>query len=164
MKMDRLPLLFTFKDQVYGDGFLADIEAQGRVLEVRGPEEEEGVWMNGVQPGGIAEGGEDDYKARVAFKKTYKAVLFDIASEAKNFNAFKREVEKFFNEVCRPIEKEWLDAVKRVREENYTEEGLQKKHAGKTEVKVIVKRVHLTHENNTIDAERHQLPELDLAA
>ena len=25
MKMDRLPLLFTFKDLVYGDGFLADI-------------------------------------------------------------------------------------------------------------------------------------------
>jgi hypothetical protein len=162
--MDRLPLLFTFKDRVYGDGFLADIEAHGRVLAVRGSEEEGGVWMNGVQPGGIAEGGEDDDKARVAFKKTYKAVLFDIASEAKNFNAFKQEVEKFFNEVCRPIEKEWLDAVKQVKKENYTEEGLRKKHVEKTAVKVTVKKVHLTHKDNSIDAECHQPPELDLAA
>ena len=165
MKMDRLPLLFTFKDRVEGNGFLADIEAQGRVLAVRDPEEEGKVWMNGVQPGGIAEGGKSQRKAYRAFKNIYKSVLFDIALEAKNFNEFKLETEKFFAQVCRPIEEEWWNAVKQVRKERYTEEGLRKKSAKKTEVKITVTDVkQFTPEHNTIEAECQQLPKMDMAA
>ena len=167
MKMDRLPLLFTFKDRVEGNGFLADIEAQGRVLAVRGSEEEGEVWMNGVQPGGIAEGGESEKKAYRAFKNIYKSVLFDIALEAKNFDEFKSEAENFFTQVCRPIEKEWWNAVKQVRKEKYREEGLRKKSAKKTEVKITVTDVkQFTPEHNIIDIddECYQLPELKLAA
>ena len=164
MKMDRLPLLFTFKDLVYGDGFLADIEAQGRALAERGPEEEGKVWITGVQPGGIAEGAESAREAYAKFRNTYKAVLFDVASEAKNFNAFKREVQNFFNEVCNPAEKEWWSAVERVRKEGYTQKGLHKKSAKNTEMKIIVKKVKSTPKYNTINAECHQLPEHALAA
>ena len=163
MKMDRLPLLFTFKEKVYGDGFLADTAAHGRVLEVRDLEAEGKVWMYGVQPGGIAASGEDDSEAREEFKKTYRAVLFDIASEETTFKGFKREVETFFNEVCRPVEKDWLDAVKEVRKKNYEEEGLHKKRAEKTAMKVTVTEVYLTPENNTVDTEyedtEYELPE-----
>ncbi len=162
--MDRLPLLFTFKDLVYGDGFLADIEAQGRALLERGPEEEGEVWITGVQPGGIAEGAESALKAYAKFKNTYKAVLFDVALEAKTFNEFRQEVQNFFNEVCSPAEKEWWHAVERVRKERYTEKGLHKRSAKNTEMKIIIKKVKSAPKYNTIDAECHQLPELDLAA
>ncbi len=164
MKMDRLPLLFTFKDRVYGDGFLAYIKAQGRALAERGPEEEGKVWITGVQPGGIAEGAESQPEACTKFKDTYKSVLFDIALEAKTFNTFKREVQNFFNEVCGPAEKEWWDAVEQVRKKGYTEKGLHKKSAEETEIKITVKKVKSTPEYNTVDAEDRQPPELDLAA
>ena len=163
-KMDRLPLLFTFKDLVYGDGFLADIEAQGRALAERGPEEAGQVWITGVQPGGIAEGAESQPEAYAKFKNTYQAVLFDIALEAKTFNTFKRAVQNFFNEVCGPAEKDWWDAVEQVRKKGYTEKGLQKKSAEETEIKITVKKVKSTPKYNTMNAEGRQPPELDLAA
>ncbi len=138
MAMNKLPLLFTFRDKVSGNGFLADIEAQGRALAVR---DEGEVWMNGVQPGGIAEGGENGSEAYAKFRQTYKAVLFDIASETKDFNEFKLLVEAFFHDISHLTEKEWWNAVKRVREEKHTEEGLPIKSAEETEVKVTVKKV-----------------------
>jgi hypothetical protein len=45
----------------------------------------------------------------------YKSVLFDIAGASKDFEAFKRSVEQFFNETNRPTEEEWAQAVEDVR-------------------------------------------------
>lgn len=160
--MHELPLLFTFKDRVEGRGFLADVEAQGRVLSVHDFGE---VWMNGVQPGGIAASGKTKSKAYRAFKNTYTTVLFDIASEAATFAMFKSEVEEFFHQVCDPREKEWWDAVKRVKKENYTEEGLRKRSAGRTRMKITVKNVEeFTPEHNTVETEEHLWHEQALLA
>ena len=58
--MSRWPLLFTFQQKVYGNGFLANVVAHGSVLA---SQEEEGVWMDGVQPADLSVGGEDIYDA-----------------------------------------------------------------------------------------------------
>ena len=94
--------------------FWPNIKAQGQVLFVREYKE---LWMNGVQPGGIAATGESKDKAYSAFRNAYKTVLFDIASEAEDFTTFKLKVEWFFNQVCGPTKKEWWDAVKKVKKE-----------------------------------------------
>ena len=150
-RMTNLPLLFTFKDRVEGRGFLADVEAQGRVLCVC---EDGEVWMNGVQPGGIAATGKNKNKAYAAFKNAYKTVLFDIALEVEDFDTFKSEAEAFFYQVCDPTAEEWWEAVRRVKKTKYAKEGLRKKSAKGTEVTIAVQNVeHFTPENNVVDAE-----------
>ena len=46
-----LPLIFTYRDLVYGTGILAEVRVRGRALAVT---EQDGVWMYGVSPGGLA--------------------------------------------------------------------------------------------------------------
>ena len=138
--MDRLPLLFLFKNTVQGNGFQAYVTAQGRALVERGAEEEGEVWVTGVQPGGIAEGAQDEQQAYEKFNTLYTHVLADAAAEAMNFDMFAVEVRHFFNEVCVPAEEAWWKAVRAVRTEGYTEESLEKKPAG-TPVGVTIERV-----------------------
>ncbi len=110
--MARYPLLFTLRDTVYGDGFVAEIVAHGSALMV---EEEDGAWVYGVNPGGLASGGPDKAEAYQDFRQDYTAVLYDLAEDAKNFKAFKRLVEEFFEETNLPTEAEWQEAVQEVR-------------------------------------------------
>ena len=138
--MDRLPLLFLFKNTVQGNGFQAYVTVQGRALVERGAEEEGEVWVTGVQPGGIAEGAQDEQQAYEKFNTLYTHVLADAAAETKNFDMFTVEVRHFFNEVCVPAEEAWWKAVRAVRTEGYTEESLEKKPAG-TPVGVTIERV-----------------------
>lgn len=49
---DRCPLLFQFRDKIYGSDFAAEVVTRGRVL---GAEESESFWMYGVLPGGLAQ-------------------------------------------------------------------------------------------------------------
>jgi len=91
--MDRPPLLFLFKNTVQGNGFQAYVTAQGRALVERGAEEEGEVWVTGVQPGGIAEGAQDEQQAYEKFNTLYTPVLADAAAEAKNFDMFTNEDE-----------------------------------------------------------------------
>ena len=110
--MKRYPLLFTFHDKVSGNGFLADVEARGKALMV---DEGDGFWMYGVNPGGLAEGGESMPDAYWKFREDYRKVLYDIAHEAATFADFRREVEKVFNDTNNPVLQEWDEAVTDVR-------------------------------------------------
>jgi hypothetical protein len=107
--------MFTFRDAVSGEGFLAGITLSGRSLMV---DEDGKWWMYGVRPGALAEVGDTPQETFSAFRNRYKEVLFDIASECKDFEAFKREVERFFYEPDPEEERRWEDAVACIRSGN----------------------------------------------
>ena len=111
--MTRYPLLFGFRDLVAGRGFLAGVAVNGRGLLVH--DDENGYWMHGVNPGGLSAGGVDPGDAQRAFRETYRTILFDISAEAQDFDAFKVEVERFFNDASGRLLSQWIDAVQAVR-------------------------------------------------
>ena len=86
------PLIFTYRGNVFGQGYIASVSAVSRVL---GIQEEVGIWLSGVQPGGIAAGGQDLWEARVTFQQAFVGVLADIASSVGDFPAFQAEVARF---------------------------------------------------------------------
>ena len=107
------PILFTFIDKVSGKGFLAKVSVDGRALAV---EEVGGWWMYGVQPGDLAAGGTTFAEAAQGeFRKTFRAILFEIAEESDDFKTFKAEVVRFSRNINVPTEEEWKAAVQEVR-------------------------------------------------
>lgn len=110
--MKHYPILFTFRDKVFGNGFLADVTVHGRALAV---EEEDGWWMCGVEPGDLAAGGVTLTEALAEFRKTFTTILFDIAEEVQDHESFEVEVGDFFGGVNHPTEEEWKIALAEVR-------------------------------------------------
>ena len=104
----ELPLIFTYRDLVYGAGILADVRVRGRVLAVTEPD---GVWMYGVNPGGLAASGATVPEAHAAFRRSFRAVLFDIAEDASGFDDFAEQARRFVNEAAAPVEVAWQEAV-----------------------------------------------------
>ncbi len=119
--MNRYPLLFTFRDKVSGNGFLANVAVHGRGLAA---EEGDGWWMYGVQPGDLAAGGTTFMEAQCEFRKTFTTILFDIAEEAKDFKTFRAEVSRFFKGINHPTEEEWQAAVLEVRAGKITADAI----------------------------------------
>lgn len=103
--MTHYPVMFTFQDVVSGNGFLAGVTMTGRALMCK--EKDEKWWIYGVHPGGMAQFGDSAPEAFSNFRASYKAVLFDIAEEASNFEAFKTEVGRFYQEVGEGEEARW---------------------------------------------------------
>jgi hypothetical protein len=109
------PLMFTFRDTISGDGFLVGITLSGRALMLK---EDEKWWMYGVRPGAIAESGESPEETVLRFRNRYKEVLFDIAGDHRTFDAFKKEVERFFYEPDYEEERRWEDALTAIRSQD----------------------------------------------
>lgn len=109
------PLMFTFRDAISGEGFLAGITLVGRSLMV---EEDGKWWMYGVRPGGIAESGEIPHETFLRFRNRYKEILFDIAGECRTFETFRQEIERFYYEPDTEEERRWEDAVNHIRSGN----------------------------------------------
>jgi len=107
------PLVFSFRDLIAGNGYVAAVAMDGRV--VLAEEEDEDVWMFGVQPGGIAGGDRQKKLACAEFKKSYRSVLFDLAAEALSFAEFKLKVTAFFDQVNDPNFADWERALEEVR-------------------------------------------------
>ena len=114
-KFDHYPLMFTFRDVISGEGFLAGITLSGRSLMA---DEDGQWWMYGVRPGALAEIGNTPEETFLRFRNRYKEILVDIASECKSFEEFKLEVERFFYEPDADEEKRWEDAVACIRSGN----------------------------------------------
>ncbi len=110
--VSTLPFLFTYKDAVYGNGFLADVNAFGRVLA---RQEDDGWWFYGVTPGDLAASGASLVEAHAEFRKGFRAILFDIAEEVQSFEDFKSSVEAFFHQSNAVTLNEWDTAVEEVR-------------------------------------------------
>ncbi len=115
------PLVFSFRDVIEGNGFLAGVAISGRALMVH--EGEDGWWLYGVTPAGIAATGDTPPEAHAAFRNTYREVLFDAAADAADFEAFKTEVERFFNEGNSEEERRWNEAAAAIRSGQVTPEA-----------------------------------------
>ncbi|MGA2300634.1 MAG: hypothetical protein ABSG77_08065 [Candidatus Acidiferrum sp.] len=111
--MAHYPVMFTFQDVVSGNGFLSGVTMAGRALMCK--ESDGKWWVYGVHPGGMAHFGESAMEAFSNFRTSYRTVLFDIAEEASNFDAFKTEVDRFYNEVGECEEARWEEALEALR-------------------------------------------------
>jgi len=122
--MTRYPLLFTFLDKVEGNGYLAEIAVHGRLLAV---EEDDGTWwMYGVNPGGLAASGKTLLDAYMEFRASLMKVLFDFATEAPDFYAFRTEAKRFFEETDKETIEEWNAAREQVRKGTINLEGMRR--------------------------------------
>ncbi len=142
------PLLFTIRERVSGNGFLADVAAHGRALAVR---ESEGVWIYGVNPGGIAGSGKNETEAYVEFRKAFVSAVFDIAEDSEEFSEFKREVQAFFNDTNRPTENDWLAAVQEARAGKIIAEGIPKQPAESPRYVEVELKEHFSADDNIIE-------------
>jgi len=104
--------MFTFRDAISGNGFLAGVTLSGRALMAH---EDGDWWIYGVRPGAIAEFGATPQEAFARFRNTYKTVLFDTAEEFTDFDSFKREVERFYHEPDKNEENRWMEAFQDLR-------------------------------------------------
>ena len=109
------PLMFTFRDTIYGNGYLAKVTLSGRALTVRDDGE---WWMYGVCPSGMAANGETPQSAFSLFRERYEQVLFDFALDADGFSDFRTHVNKFFHENPRDLEDvaRWETSFRLIRE------------------------------------------------
>lgn len=119
--MAPYPILFTFREKVSGTRFMAEVIMNGRLLA---SPEDEGWWMYGVEPGGLAAGGATPTEAFGEFKRVLTSVLYDIAADAKTFEQFSFQVRRFFREKNEASEAEWHEAVVQIRQGTITEQGI----------------------------------------
>lgn len=112
----QIPLLFTYRDRIVGMGFTALVTSHGRVLAaVEEGENENDVWIYGVEPGALAAKGADPKEALEAFRQSFTNVLRDFAAESEAFAHFEASVQAFFSAINEPNERDWRRAVEAVR-------------------------------------------------
>ena len=99
------PLMFSFREDVNGRGYLARVSARGRALVV---DEGDQWWVYGVEPGAIAASGHSPVEACLEFERSFQKLLFDFAEDAPTFDSFKAEVSRFFHERDEGDEQRWL--------------------------------------------------------
>jgi hypothetical protein len=124
--MTHYPLLFGRRELVEGNGFIARVAVSGRALLSK---EDGEVWVEGINPGGFSAKGQNPSEAIAEFCSAFRAVLFDIASDARSFRDFHDEVQEFFNETNAPALREWEEAVQKVKAGQLDAEWLNKRPA-----------------------------------
>lgn len=124
MTENALPILFTFRRTLFGEGFVVEVKASnGRALCVQ---EDDGVWMYGVNPGGMAARGADQAEARDEFAHAFTRILKNIVEESTSFDSFKSLVKAFFEGTNAGFEPDWFQAVQATKEAGVSVEGLPK--------------------------------------
>ena len=104
-----VPLYIQFRTPVYGQGFVADVRIRGRITCV---EEYGSTCIYGVNPGGLAAGGEDVNSAYLDFKSGLAATLFDLAKDANTFREFKTAAQDFIAATDDESVAEWESATR----------------------------------------------------
>ena len=118
-----LPLVFSFRRTLFGPGYAVEVKAtNGRALCVH---EGDSVWLYGVNPGGMAARGDDETDARKEFASEFTSILMHIAQATESFEEFTVLTRRFFEETNEGFEPDWIEAVKRVRDEGLTVADLQ---------------------------------------
>jgi hypothetical protein len=110
--MTDYPVMFTVRDTVSGNGFLAGVTLTGRAVITR---EDGKWWVYGVRPAPIAESGETPQEAFLRFRNTYKNVLFDFAECSAKYENFREVVEQFYHQPDQEEEKRWVTAFRALR-------------------------------------------------
>jgi hypothetical protein len=121
------PLLAGFRETVIGNGFVAIIAGNGRLLAEN--EAPASWWVRGVNPGAIAAGGTTLLEGHAALMQDFKAYVLDVAQTTADFSAFEREIRRFFEATNEPTKIEWDAAVSRVRDGSLVLPSLQKQTA-----------------------------------
>lgn len=111
--MANYPVMFTLKDTVSGNGFLAGVMLTGRALMTK--ESDGKWWVYGVTPGAIAESGSTPEEGFLRFRNSYKNVLFDIAEDAPDYSGFRTSVENFYYQPEEEEEAKWQFAFDAIR-------------------------------------------------
>jgi len=134
----RLPLLFSYRDTLFGPGVLIEVRVHnGRALYV---EEPDGGWLYGVNPGGMAAPSSSLDEAHQAFRQTFSKVLVDLIVHTASEVEYRTVVERFVRETNEAYEAEWLAAVEAVRALGTNPTGLAKAPAGSPlNVEVVVR-------------------------
>jgi hypothetical protein len=145
--MSEYPVMFSVRDTVSGNGYLAGVTLTGRALICK---EDGKWWVYGVRPGAIAESGATPEEAFLRFRNTYKNVLFDFAGSEEKFEGFKEAVESFYRQPDAEEEERWLDAYKALRSGKVTAEpaffaALPKEDPDKRPTQISVERLDIAH-------------------
>ncbi len=124
--MQRLPLYFDLRVVAAGGRFLASVGMRGRIT----CEEEFGsTWMYGVNPGGLAENGEDLESACANFRRALTEIIGDSARQAADFGEFRADVEEFLLGTTEDLVDEWVSARQRIRAGSVPNLGLPQETA-----------------------------------
>jgi hypothetical protein len=115
--MADYPVIFSLRDAVSGNGFLAGITLTGYALMTK--ESDEKWWMYGVRPGAIAECGATPEEAFLRFRNTYKNILFDFAEDNVDYSAFRQTVENFYYQADEEEEERWQQAFNAIRSKTF---------------------------------------------
>ena len=93
--MTEYALFFESGGPVFGEGYIASVRVYGRALATY--DEEDGEFeLSGVNPGSLLGFGRTLKEAYQDFVESLRCTLLDCASDAANFEDFRREVEDFF--------------------------------------------------------------------
>lgn len=154
--MNHFPLFFTYRDRLFGNGFLAEVTSHGRILCAR---EDDENWVYGVQPGGIAATGENPRATLDAYREAFTNVLIDLAAEAPSFDAFRDAVIEFFEEINVPYAEDWRRAVDEVRNHIADLPEIRREKADAT----CYVQVEQKHPASFSPKDNQQLPQLEPA-
>lgn len=122
--MTRYPIVFTYRELIVGNGFVATVETTGRCLmEDFGDND---VWVTGVHPSGFSAGADNQQSASEAFQREHRVALLDMAHDAPDFGSFQTMVHDFHAQRSEIGEMEWWEAVRQVRAGTITSDWLQK--------------------------------------
>jgi predicted RNase H-like HicB family nuclease len=117
--MGEYPLIFTFNEAVViknvktNVGYFLFVNGRGKALMTTG--ETGDYWINGVQPGGMSEGGKTVKEALYNFKTAIHNILLDIAGYSENDVDFTKEVKDFFAGIDDNDLKLWEKARKTIK-------------------------------------------------
>ena len=150
----QYPLLFTYRDTLFGNGFLMEVQAvNGRALCVREAEDE--YWVYGINPGGMAAHGADPAAAHAAFRKAFSHILIDLAQASNSFEQFQAAVQTFFDDTNEGYEADWRMALPGVQRGEVTLEGIPTVPANSPRsITVTLKQVELvTPQDNSANVQ-----------
>jgi len=146
--MSRYPIVFGLRDIIQGNGFLAGVAVEGRALL---HEEEGGVWVEGVNPGGFVATGHSVAEALEEFRRSYTAILFDIAEDAESFESFQEQCQAFFDGSAETPVREWEQAVEDVRAGRISADWLGRRSAESPRGIVVARIDEPSVENNRVE-------------
>jgi hypothetical protein len=146
--MKRFPLFFRFDEMVLGNGFVAGVRVDGRATaEVQ---DDGSVWIFGVYPGAMAEGGPDLSTAFALFRLMYRRYLVDVAVESSTFLEFQAEVERDFFESSPEAIAEWEEARRLVRAGNQPVESMPRDTTDRP-LQIVVANLQLQATENRLE-------------
>lgn len=137
------PLIFTFREPVASEAFVAGVAVRGKVVACR--EDDGEWWFYGVAPGAMAEGGTSAQEAYARFTLAFRTVLADAAMSSGTFEDFKRAAERFVSQEDVVEAARWDSALNAVRAGRVTQEapfeGLRRESGTETTFGVEVVRL-----------------------